>query len=142
MKWASVTLAALLLTGCASSQLVRQDRTNTTQAIRQQAAASQPEYAYSSLVAALQQWGERVTLSIRSEQAIRACRETLIAAAAPYRPKIVEVAGAEPVRRTRQGIATIPIDARVTYDWGRGTEIRQARIACQLNDSNIVVALR
>ena len=142
MKWASVTLAALLLTGCASSQVVRQDRTHTTPAIRPQAAASEPEYAYSSLVAALQQWGERVTLSIRSEQAIRACRETLMTAAAPYRPTSVEVAGAGPVRRTRQGIATIPIEARVTYDWGRGTEIRQARIACQLNDSNIVVALR
>jgi hypothetical protein len=142
VKWASVTLAALHLTGCASSQLVRQDRTSSTQVIRQQAAASQPEYAYSSLVAALQQWGERVTLSIRSEQAIRACRETLMTAAAPYRPESVEVAGAGPVRRTRQGTATVLIEARVTYDWGRGTEVRQGRITCQLNDSNIVVALR
>jgi hypothetical protein len=121
---------------------VRQDCSNNPKSIRQQAAALEPEYAYSSLVAALPQWGERVTLSIRSEQAIRACRETLIAAAAPYRPKRVEAAGAGPVRRTRHGIATIPIEARVTYDWGRGMEIRQARIACQLNDSNIVVALR
>jgi hypothetical protein len=100
-------------TGCPSSDRLRELAAGATgllkqpQAIRQQAAALEPEYAYSSLVAALQQWGERVTLSIRSEQAIRACRETLIAAAAPYRPKRVEAAGAGPVRRTRHGIATI-----------------------------------
>jgi hypothetical protein len=142
VKWASVTLVALLLTGCANSRQALQDRPSNTKAIRKQAAASEPQYAYTSLLTALQQWGERVTWSMRSAQALRACQETLISAATPFRPQHVQVVGAGLAKRTRQGVVTIPLEARVTYARSNGTEVRQGRITCRLNDSNIVLALR
>jgi hypothetical protein len=75
-------------------------------------------------------------------QAVKACRETITAAAEPYRAKRVEAVGVGPAKRTSQGITTIPIDARVIYARGRISEVRQARITCRLNDRGIVVALR
>ncbi len=75
-------------------------------------------------------------------QAVKACRETITAAAEPYRAKRVEAVGVGPAKRTSQGITTIPIDARVIYARGRVSEVRQARITCRLNDRGIVVALR
>jgi hypothetical protein len=75
-------------------------------------------------------------------QAVRACRDTIKAAAAPYSAKQVEAVGAGPASRTSQGITTVPIDARVVYARGRISQVRQARISCQLNNRGIVVALR
>jgi hypothetical protein len=54
----------------------------------------------------------------------------------------VQVVGAGPARRIKQGMMTIPLEARVTYARSNGTEVRQGRITCRLNDSNIVLALR
>jgi hypothetical protein len=54
----------------------------------------------------------------------------------------VQVVGAGPARRIKQGMMTIPLEARVTYARRSGTEVRQGRITCRLNDSNIVLALR
>ena len=142
MNWASVTLVAFLLTGCANSRQALQDRPSDTRAISKQAAASEPQYAYSSLLADLQQWGESVTWTMRSAQALRACQETLTSLAMPYRPQHVEVVDAGPAKRTEQGIMTIPLEARVTYARHNGTEVRQGQITCRLNDSNIVVGLR
>ena len=75
-------------------------------------------------------------------QAVRACRDTIKAAAAPYRAKQVEAVGAGPASRTSRGITTVPIDARVVYARGQVSQVRQARITCRLNDRGIVVALR
>jgi hypothetical protein len=142
MKWASLTLATFLLAGCANSQQALQNRPSNTKTAPKQVAAAKPSSEYSSLLAALQHWSEEFTSSVRTAQAVRACRETLIAMATPYRPKHVEAIGAGPVRRTRRGMTAVPIHARVTYDWGRGIRVRQARLTCQLNDSSMVVAFR
>ncbi len=72
-------------------------------------------------------------------QAVRACRDTIKAAAVPYRAKQVEAVGAGPASR---GITTVPINARVVYARGQISQVRQARITCRLNDRGIVVALR
>ncbi len=74
--------------------------------------------------------------------AVRACRNTIQAAATPYKAKQVEAVGAGPATRTSRGITTVPINARVVYAKGRVSEVRQARITCRLNDRGIVVALR
>jgi hypothetical protein len=75
-------------------------------------------------------------------RAVRACRDTIKAAAAPYQAKQVEAVGAGPASRTSQGITTVPIDARVIYARGQVSQVRQARISCRLNNRGIVVALR
>jgi hypothetical protein len=75
-------------------------------------------------------------------QAVRACRDTIKAAAVPYRAKQVEAVGAGPASRTSRGITTVPINARVVYARGQISQVRQARITCRLNDRGIVVALR
>ncbi len=142
MKWASLTLATFLLAGCANSQQALQSRPSNTKTVLEQAAAAKSLSEYSSLLAALQHWSEEFTSSVRTAQAVRACRETLIAMATPYRPKHVEAVGAGPVKRTSRGMTAVPIHARVTYDWGRGIRVRQARLTCQLNDSSMVVAFR
>lgn len=75
-------------------------------------------------------------------RAVKACRDTIKAAAVPYRAKQVEAVGAGPATRTTRGITMVPIDARVVYARGRVNQVRQARINCRLNDRGIVVALR
>jgi hypothetical protein len=127
VKWASVTLVAFLLTGCANSRQGAARPPERHQSVSKQAAASEPQYAYSSLLADLQQWGESVSWAMRSAQAIRACQETLTSLAMPYRPQHVEVVGAGPAKRTEQGILTIPLEARVTYARHNGTRFGKAR---------------
>ena len=142
MKWASAAVVALLLAGCANSQQAVQERPNTTGTTRNQAKTTRTQHESLSFIATLQQWVEEVSLSIRSAVAVRACRETLVAAAEPYRATRVEAAAAGPARWASQGIMTVPIDARVTYARGQVSEVKQGRVTCWLNNRGIVTELK
>jgi hypothetical protein len=75
-------------------------------------------------------------------RAVELCRERLLATAAPYRVAQVEAVRAGPVRQAGRGITSVPIDVRVTYVSGHVSEVKQARIACWLNQHDEVVELR
>ncbi len=138
---------ALLLTACADSQQALQERANTTGSTRKQAAASETQHENARILVALQQWAEGVS-TVRSAftgaapRHVELCRETLVAAADPYRAARVEAVRAGPSRQASQGITIVPIVAQVTYVQGHVSEVKRARIARWLNDRGIVVELR
>jgi hypothetical protein len=148
VRWASITLVALLLAGCETSQQALQERTITTGSTRTQVAKSETPHENAGLLAALRLWGEEVASAVRSAftepapRELELCRETLVAAAEPSRAARVEAARAGPVRRATRGITTIPMDVQVTYVSGHVSEVKRARITCWLNDRDNVVELR
>ncbi len=148
MRSAGITLVALLLAGCETPQQALHERTITTGSTRTQVAASETQHENPRIFAALQQWSEGVTSAVRTAfagtapQVVELCRDTLVAAADPYRAARVEAARAGPARRARRGITTVPMDVQVTYVSGHVNEVKRARITCWLNDRNVVVELR
>jgi len=148
VRWVSIMLVALLLAGCDTSQQALQERTITTGSTRTQIATSETPDGNTGLLAALQQWSEEVSWTVKSAftgtalREVDLCRETLVAAAEPYSAARVEATRAGPARRVRQGITTVPIDVQVTYVSGHVSQVKRARVTCWLNDRNVVVELR
>lgn len=66
MKWTGVTLAALLLAGCANPEQALQERPSATKTIRKRVGALEPQHENTGAPAALQQRGEQRTPAIVS----------------------------------------------------------------------------
>ena len=73
---------------------------------------------------------------------VRACRESIIAAAAPYGVIYVNAASAGRPRRGARGTLAAPIEVRVIYSRQGGHELRHARITCRLDSAGTVIALK
>jgi hypothetical protein len=75
-------------------------------------------------------------------QLVEACRTSIATAALPYGAMRVEAVGAGRASRTQDGGLTAPLEVRVTYARASARQVRQSRVACQLNAAGTVVALR
>jgi hypothetical protein len=73
--------------------------------------------------------------------AVNACRETIAAQARRHGAVRVEAASAGSPRRVRNGVTGAPIEARIVYARSNQLQVRQARVTCQLNVRNQVIAL-
>jgi hypothetical protein len=71
---------------------------------------------------------------------VGACRSAIARAATRYGAVYVSAASAGAPRRTARGI-TAPIEARVVYERGGGSQARQSLISCRLNAGGRVVGL-
>jgi hypothetical protein len=74
-------------------------------------------------------------------EALDACQRTIAAQAAAHGAIQVEVISAGPPRRLPNGINEAPVEARITYQREHQLQIRQANVACRLDDKGSVVAL-
>jgi len=74
--------------------------------------------------------------------AIRACRDRIASLSQPYGAIRVEAAGAGPIAQRRRGLTEAAIWARILYSRGGLTQVRQARVTCQLDARGQVLAVR
>jgi hypothetical protein len=77
-----------------------------------------------------------------SLELVRACRQSIVAAAIPYGAVYVDTASAGRPRRSAAGILAVPIEVRIIYSRQGGHEVRQSRTTCRLNATGTVVGLR
>jgi len=77
-----------------------------------------------------------------SKVALGACRGSIAAAARRLGAIDVTVSDAGPANRLSRGRLVAPIYARVTYARAGAKQVRQARVACHLDETAKVVALR
>jgi hypothetical protein len=74
--------------------------------------------------------------------AIRACRDRIASLSQPYGAIRVEAAGAGRLAQRRRGLTEAPIWARILYRRAGLTQVRQARVTCQLDAGGQVLAVR
>ena len=74
--------------------------------------------------------------------AIRACRDRIASLSQPYGAIRVEAAGAGRLAQRRRGLTEAPIWARILYRRAGLTQVRQARVTCQLDARGQVLAVR
>ena len=74
-------------------------------------------------------------------RSVDACRETIAAQARRHGAVRVEAVSAGSPRRVRSGVTGAPIEARIIYARSNQLQVRQARVTCQLNARNQVIAL-
>jgi len=74
--------------------------------------------------------------------AIRACRDRIASLSQPYGAIRVEAAGAGPIAQRRRGLTEAAIWARILYRRAGLTQVRQARVTCQLDARGQVLAVR
>jgi hypothetical protein len=86
--------------------------------------------------------GELIPLAGISSQIVESCRGSIAAAALPYGAVRVEAVGAGRASRTQDGGVTAPLEVKVMYARGGARQVRQSRVACQLDAAGAVVALR
>jgi hypothetical protein len=86
--------------------------------------------------------GSLVPRASLPSQLVEACRTSIAAAALPYGVMRVEAVGAGQTSRTQDGGLTAPLQVRVMYARANARQVRQSRVACQLNAAGTVVALR
>ena len=72
---------------------------------------------------------------------VRTCRSAVEAAARPYGVINVRAKSSGPARQVSGGLVSAPLHVRIKYQRQGGTEIRQARIKCQLDAAGRVVKL-
>ena len=75
-------------------------------------------------------------------QIVEACRTSIASAAVPYGAVQVDAASAGRLNPTPDGGVTAPVQVRVVYARAKRSQMRQSRVACQLNAAGAVVALR
>jgi hypothetical protein len=85
----------------------------------------------------------------RAEQPSRAasrslenCRDSLASSSRRFGSVTVRVADAGPATRGRGGAVEIPITARIAYTHKGQTQVRQARVVCELDRRGRVLAFR
>jgi len=76
-----------------------------------------------------------------ADETVEACRQVMAAAAAQHGATRVEAVSAGEVSQLSDGITEAPIEARIVYEQAGGTQVRQARVTCQLNAEGSVVRL-
>ena len=72
---------------------------------------------------------------------VRACRDAVGSAAAPFGVLSVRARSAGSLRRLSRGAISAPVQVRIQYARQGGPEIRQARIRCHLDASGKVIKL-
>ena len=72
---------------------------------------------------------------------VRACRDAVGSAAAPFGVVSVRARSAGSLRRLSRGAISAPVQVRIQYARQGGPEIRQARIRCHLDASGKVIKL-
>ena len=72
---------------------------------------------------------------------VRACRDAVGSAAAPFGVVSVRARSAGSLRRLSRGAISAPVQVRIHYSRQGGPEIRQARIRCHLDASGKVIKL-
>ena len=72
---------------------------------------------------------------------VRACRDAVGSAAAPFGVVSVRARSAGSLRRLSRGAISAPVQVRIQYARQGGPEIRQARIRCYLDASGKVIKL-
>ena len=72
---------------------------------------------------------------------VRSCRDAVEEAATEFGAVSVQAKSAGTLRRLNGGFLVAPVEVRVHYERLGGTEIRQARIKCQLDAGGTVVKL-
>jgi len=77
-----------------------------------------------------------------SGQIVELCRSSIAAAAVRYGAIRVDAAGAGQTSRLARGGFMAPLQVRVVYARANARQVRQSRVACQLNSAGSVVALR
>jgi hypothetical protein len=75
-------------------------------------------------------------------QIVEACRTSIASAAVPYGAVRVDAASAGRLNATPDGGIMAPVQVRVVYARAKRSQMRQSRVACQLNAAGAVVALR
>jgi hypothetical protein len=73
---------------------------------------------------------------------VERCRDQLTSSSRPLGAIAVEARGAGPEVRGRDGIVSIPLDARIEYARNGTREVKQARVTCQVTRDGQVVAFR
>jgi hypothetical protein len=89
----------------------------------------------------------RLTLGLRSApgtpvRIIRACRDLIAELSQPYGAIRVEAASDGRVARSRRGLTEAPISARILYRRAGRTQVRQARVRCQLDARGQAIGVR
>jgi hypothetical protein len=74
--------------------------------------------------------------------AIRACRDRIASLSQPYGAIRVEAAGAGRLAQRGRGLTEAPIWARILYRRAGLTQVRQARVTCQIDAGGQVLAVR
>ena len=75
-------------------------------------------------------------------QIVEACRTSIASAAVPYGAVRVDAASGGRLNPTPDGGIMASIQVRVVYTRAKASQMRQSRVACQLNAAGTVVALR
>jgi hypothetical protein len=73
---------------------------------------------------------------------IESCRNELASSSRPLGAVAVQVRGAGPEIRGRNGVTSIPLDARIEYARNGTTQVKQARVTCQVSRNGQVAAFR
>jgi hypothetical protein len=74
-------------------------------------------------------------------EAVEACQTTIAAEARVHGATQVEAVSAGTLTRLPNGVVEAPIEARIVYEHDAQTQVRQARVACRLNDQGSVIEL-
>ena len=74
-------------------------------------------------------------------ETVQACQNSLAVQASAHGATQVEAVSAGTPTRLPNGLVEAPIEARIVYEQEAQTQVRQARIACRLNDQGSVVEL-
>jgi hypothetical protein len=77
-----------------------------------------------------------------SSSTLDRCRDAIAAVSRRHGSVAVRVATAGAVERTAGGGISAPLNARIEYARRGKTQVRQARVACQINGAGQVVAFR
>ncbi len=84
---------------------------------------------------------ERAVPNRRLPPEAAACKEAVIHAATPYNPVRIDAYPTGRTKRLDSGGQVTPLFVRIVYAQGGESQIREARIKCQLDDNRTVVAL-
>jgi len=73
---------------------------------------------------------------------IERCRNELASSSRPLGAIVVQVRGVGPEVRGRNGITSIPLDARIEYARNGARQVKQAHVTCQVTRNGQVAAFR
>jgi len=76
-----------------------------------------------------------------SDQAVEACRQAIAAAATRHGATQVEAVSAGTPSQLPEGVTEAPLETRIVYAQADTVQVRQARIACRLDDRGNVLGL-
>jgi hypothetical protein len=72
---------------------------------------------------------------------VTGCRNGIIQAAMPYGPVQVDAVSAGTMQPRANGGAIAPLVVRIVYDRQGGYEVREAKVACHVDQQGTVIAL-